>query len=345
MSKRTRNISSHILGWLVWLMIIFYMQPPASYLNANATTLVFKYLVHFASIIQIPIFYLNSNWLIPKFIYSKKYIIYFSILVLLLFVYVFILCIFIIIWFQPKENIFLQIFIVPFPIIFPFAIDIIASTSYRYVIESFKKEKELDEKEKETLKSELLFLKSQVSPHFVFNVLNNMVSLARKKSDKLEPALIQLSSTLRYMLYDTNEDKVSLYKEIEYLKNYIQLHSLRYGDYINIELNVDIGTEDLLIEPMLLIPFVENAFKHGADVYGNCFVKMALKAENGCIYFDVSNKFNTSRNFKNLDNNSGIGLNNVKRRLELLYPNNHKLKIVPNENESIFYINLKINLR
>jgi LytS/YehU family sensor histidine kinase len=213
------------------------------------------------------------------------------------------------------------------------------------MIESFKKEKELDEKEKEALKSELLFLKSQVSPHFVFNVLNNMVSLARKKSDKLEPALIQLSSTLRYMLYDTNEDKVSLSKEIEYLKNYIQLQSLRYGDYINIEFTVDIGTEDLLIEPMLLIPFVENAFKHGADVYGHCFVKMSLKAENGCIYFNVSNKFNTNRNFKNLDNNSGIGLNNVKRRLELLYPNNHKLKIEPNGNKSIFYINLKINLR
>jgi sensor histidine kinase YesM len=348
MSKRaTRNIFLHILGWLVWLMIIFYMQPPAFSLNANVTTFVFKYLVYFASIIQIPIFYLNSNWLIPKFIHSKKYITYFSLLLLLLFVYVFVLCIFLIVWFQPNKNTFLQAFRegFPLPIIFPFAIDIIASTSYRYIIESAKKEKELDEKEKETLKSELFFLKSQVSPHFVFNVLNNMVSLARKKSDKLEPALIQLSSTLRYMLYDTNEDRVSLYKEIEYLKNYIQLQSLRYGDYIDIEFTVDIGTEDLLIEPMLLIPFVENAFKHGSDVYGDCFVKMFLKAENGCVYFDVSNKFNTNRNFKSLVNNSGIGLNNVKRRLELLYPNNHKLKIEPNENESIFYINLKINLR
>ena len=346
MPKKTRNIFLHILGWLVWLMIIFYMQPPAFSLNVNEITFVFKDLAYFSSILQIPIFYLNANWLIPKFIYLKKYLIYFSLLVLLLFIYLFILYTFLLVRFQSNGRLFLlTIREFPLPIIFPFAIDIITSTSYRYIIESFKKDKELDEKEKETLKSELLFLKSQISPHFVFNVLNNFVSLARKKSDKLEPALIQLSAILRYILYDTNEGKVSLYKEIDYLKNYIELQSLRYGDYIDIELTLNVRTEDILIEPMLLIPFVENAFKHGSDVYENCFVKMDLTVENGCIYFNISNTYNIYPNFKNLEHNSGVGLNNVKRRLELLYPNKHKLKIEPNENKSVFFISLTINLR
>src|SRR5205085_7019396 len=114
-----------------------------------------------------------------------------------------------------------------------------------------------------TLKSELSFLRSQISPHFMFNVINNIVALARKKSDLVEPSLIQLSQLMRYFLYDSNAEKVPLEKEVKYLENYIALQQQRIGNNI-IKLNISGVHGGYEIEPMLLIPFVENAFKHGA---------------------------------------------------------------------------------
>ena len=126
----------------------------------------------------------------------------------------------------------------------------------------------------------------------MFNVLNNMVALARKKSDQLEPSLIKLSSLLRYMLYETDEEKVSLQKEIEYLQSYIDLQQQRFGK--NVQINACINETDgnYSIEPMLLIPFVENAFKHGTGMIENAFIDIKLKAKNGMLNCTITNKFN-----------------------------------------------------
>jgi len=183
----------------------------------------------------------------------------------------------------------------------------------------------LKEQENEKLKSELSFLRSQVSPHFMFNVLNSLASLARKKSDQVEAAIIQLSQLMRYSLYHT-EKKVTLEQEAEYLNNYIELQRLRFGSTINMHFHVDIERKDLMIEPMLLVPFVENAFKHGVGVIHEPVIIILLEATAYRISFTVRNRFNPASN-EMKDESSGIGLQNVRRRLDLLYKDLYTLEI------------------
>ena len=226
--------------------------------------------------------------------------------------------------------------------IFPYLFILASSTAYATLLERQRTIKLTRQKETENLKSELLFLRSQVSPHFMFNVLNNMVALARKKSDMLEPSLIKLSSLMRYMLYETDEQRVPLEKEVDYIQSYIDLQCQRFGKNLTINSkfeNID-GAEE--IEPMLLIPFVENAFKHGTGIIEKPEINICLTEKDTILQFKVSNKFNNSVN-EPKDKNSGIGLNNVKRRLNLLYGKNHSLYI--SDKDGWFTVLLQINLK
>lgn len=216
-----------------------------------------------------------------------------------------------------------------------------ASTAYRMILDKIKADKLKRERENENLKTELSFLRSQVSPHFMFNVLNNMVALARKQSDQLEPSLIKLSSLMRYMLYETDDNKVLLEKEADYLKSYIDLQKLRFGK--NVQVNVDIEDIDggYEIEPMLLIPFVENAFKHGTGLIEHAQIDIELAVKNNMLHFSARNKYN-EKSDEVKDKTSGIGLTNVKRRLNLLYGDNHSLLI--NRKDNWFTVSLQLNL-
>lgn len=197
----------------------------------------------------------------------------------------------------------------------------------------------LKERENERLKSELSFLRSQVSPHFMFNVLNSLASLARKKSDHVEPAIIQLSQLMRYSLYHTDK-KVTLDQEAEYLSNYIELQRLRFGGVVKLHYHVDLKRKDLTIEPMLLVPFVENAFKHGVGLMNDPVIQINLEGNAYGINFSVRNKFDPA-SVEVKDESSGIGLQNVKRRLDLLYKDMYTLKIYNNE-ENWFITELNI---
>jgi len=209
---------------------------------------------------------------------------------------------------------------------FPFYLAIIAvSFSYSLIREHNQKEKQRKERETETLKTELGLLRSQISPHFMFNVLNSLVSLARKKSDLLEPSLIRLSLLMRYVLYENNHGRISLAEETAYLKNYIELQSLRFGDDIAVDVKMPEAQEleGYEIEPMLLIPFIENAFKHGIGSLDNPYIRVRLNVNRNTdlLTFSIENKVAPSSDIK--DESSGIGLKNVKRRLDLLYPEKH----------------------
>src|SRR5262245_2403469 len=156
----------------------------------------------------------------------------------------------------------------------------------------------------------------------MFNVLNNMVALARKKSDQLEPSLIKLSSLMRYMVYEADEEKVPLEKEKEYLESYIDLQKQRFGKNVEFKVCLNDIDDRYEIEPMLLIPFVENAIKHGTGFIENAQIDIDLKAKNNILHFLVRNRYNhSSEEVK--DKTSGVGLVNVKRRLNLLYDKNH----------------------
>ncbi len=185
--------------------------------------------------------------------------------------------------------------------------------------------------------SELALLRTQINPHFFFNTLNNIYSLVYKKSDDAPEAVMKLSSIMRYMLYDATTDKVLLEKEVEYLKSFIELEKLRIRHPDFVDLNISGTVEDRTIAPMLLIPFVENALKHGSKSMGSPGIWITLQVEPEQIIFAVSN-FKRKNNSALKDPSKGIGLINVRRRLNLLYPGKHKLEII--EEEEFYRVNL-----
>jgi sensor histidine kinase YesM len=192
------------------------------------------------------------------------------------------------------------------------------------------------------LEMELKFLRSQISPHFLFNILTSLVSLVRKKSDQLETSLLMLSGLMRYMLNDAGK-KITLQQEMEYLESYIALQKLRFGHDVKITFHTEVPDEqkNYSIEPMLLIPFVENAFKHGTGYVDQPFIDINLAAREGVLDFQVRNKFDQEANTSK-DESSGIGLNNVRSRLTLLYPGRHDLLI--HTERQLFSIHLTLRL-
>ena len=191
------------------------------------------------------------------------------------------------------------------------------------------------------MKTELSFLRSQINPHFIFNMLNNLVALEQMKSPELGPTILKLSSLMQYMLYDTDEEKVELNKEVEYLQSYIDLQKQRFGTKVPVKVSLDVPGGFYEIEPMLLIPFVENAFKHGVGMIDRPCIEINLKVREGVLYFAVRNRYNpASSEIK--DKSSGIGLGNVSRRLDLLYEKQHVLLV--SHGEGWFTISLQLNL-
>lgn len=215
------------------------------------------------------------------------------------------------------------------------------STALRLTGDRIQFEREREQRENENLKSELSLLRSQISPHFMFNVLNSLASLARKKSDLLEPVIIQLSQLMRYMLYDAGEKRMPINKEIDYLSSYIDLQKLRFGNDITIRFNTEVKRGDLAVEPMLLIPFVENAFKHGTGLVMDPAIQIDLQSDESTLHFTVRNKFSNTAQAK--DPSSGIGIQNVRRRLDLLYKDKHQLSLT--EDGPWFKVELKLILK
>ena len=224
-----------------------------------------------------------------------------------------------------------------FGLAFPYVMAWVFSTSVKFSMDYLGLERKRKESENENLKSELALLRSQISPHFMFNVLNSLTALARKKSDGLEPIIIKLSQLMRYTIYHSAVPKVDLETELEYLQNYIDLQRLRFGHHIAIHFAKDVYQPDFQIEPMLLISFVENAFKHGSGLVTNPSINIAIKCKDSILNFDVRNKFipGTEK-----DATHGVGLKNVKRRLELLYEHQYDLKIL--DEAPWFIVNLTL---
>ena len=215
------------------------------------------------------------------------------------------------------------------------------STSIRVTQAWYANEKQKNIIKSEKLNSELSFLKSQINPHFLFNTLNNIYSLANRKSEHTATAIVKLSHLMRYMLYEAKKDIVDLRNEINYLIDYIELQKLRMPDKSKVIFNIEGNESDKKIEPMLLIPFVENAFKHG-DIYSdNAKINIILRVNEKRLIFKVQNHIDESGT-ENKDEGSGIGLENTEKRLELLYPNNHEFYTM-SENK-IFTSFMRINL-
>lgn len=209
------------------------------------------------------------------------------------------------------------------------------------LIENWIKRKELEKELKtQQLEAELRFLKAQVNPHFLFNALNNIYSLSFMESKKTPEMILKLSDMMSYMLYDCKGEKVRLSSELEYLKNYIALQQLKKDGEQRIEMQVEGSVSSVMITPMLFIPFYENAFKHGnLEDTERGWLKSSFVVENGNIHFNIKNNLLTE---KRKAKQGGVGLENVRKRLELLYPEKHTLKI--EKTEDVFEVQLKIDL-
>lgn len=324
----------HILAWL----FVFWLPELFNSPSRPGGGRELLYLFNILKVLEIILFYLNAFWLAPMFLNKKTWPLYaaiFLFIIALITTGAFIISQI----FSPQYALFFERFIRA--TIFMTSFILITSISYKIINDNIHREKQRKEKENENLKTELSFLRSQVSPHFMFNILNSIVSLARKKSELLEPALIKLSSLMHYMIYESGEAEVSVEKEIEYLQSYIDLQKLRFPDGVKVVLNIDKGPVEGYIEPMLLIPFVENAFKHGIGMIEEPEINIWLNMADNKLVFMVQNKFN-NEGAEEKDKNSGIGLSNLKRRLNLLYPDTHTLVIEKENNWFVASLNLQL---
>jgi LytS/YehU family sensor histidine kinase len=198
-----------------------------------------------------------------------------------------------------------------------------------------KKQHEWVQAEKERAIAELQLLKAQVHPHFLFNTLNNIYSFSLENSKKTPGLILKLSSLLSYMLYDCKAEEVSLEKELEVMKNYIDLEKERYGDNIDISLNIEGDIKNKQIAPLLLLPFLENAFKHGtSEQLEKPWLSMDLTIKQNTLKCKIANSKNEIVPFSE----KGIGIQNVKKRLAFLYPDKHELKI--NDEGDFFVVSI-----
>ena len=194
----------------------------------------------------------------------------------------------------------------------------------------------------EKLEAELKFLKNQIHPHFLFNTLNNLYALTVKKSDQAPEMVLKLSDLINYMLYECNAPKVLLDNELNFVKNYIEIEKMRHGSNLNIEAMINGETANVYIAPMILLPFLENSFKHGVnEELDNSWVRFDLHVDGKRLKLKMENS--KSETQKLVKPSQGIGLKNVKRRLDLLYPNDYQLAI--DDKGDVFTVVLEINFR
>jgi LytS/YehU family sensor histidine kinase len=217
-------------------------------------------------------------------------------------------------------------------------------SAYKLMWDYQQRQQRLKQLEREKIESELKFLKSQISPHVLFNNLNNIYSYALEGSPKTPEMIMKLSELMRYMLYEAREKWVPLEKEVQYLNDFIKLQEIRLEDRGDVAFNVEGSLENRLIAPLLLVAFVENSFKHGMAVHGEkVYIRIDVAVEGNTLYFKTVNSSKSkNRSPEQLDEERGIGLKNVKKRLELLYPDRHTLNF--EQDTDRFYVSLKIDL-
>jgi hypothetical protein len=223
----------------------------------------------------------------------------------------------------------------------PFVLAFTGSTLIEITVRNIRQERQAIARQKETLEAELKLLRSQINPHFLFNALNNIYSLALLRPAQAPDALLRLSDMMRYLLYECNAPRVPLRRELEYLRSYVALQQLRDSRGLDVALHLEADRDTYELVPMVLIPFVENAFKHSAIEAGSGFVRIRLAAQEGQLRFEVENSKPAEAQPR--DPGSGIGLRNVEKLLALSYPGRHRLQI--GETGHIFSVDLSLDLR
>lgn len=323
-----RELIAHSAYWLLIggvMMLALYLS------SQKITAEELRVSIGYFAIINISIFYINYTLLIPLLL--KRYWLYILSLIGLIVLMAAVKTIIGVLYrdivmqhVNPKTGDVIVTELNTFVVqsVFTSGFFIISGCLIKFTLDWFSNIRIQRSLETEKKDMELQFLKSQLNPHFLFNSLNNIYSLAYQKSDKTADAILKLSEILRYMIYESNDSWVALSTEIEYVNSYIELQKLRFKDGAAIELTINGEIDDQQILPLVLISFVENAFKHGVANDPNDPIRINIIANKKILHFSITNKKNAS----NKDEMGGVGLNNVERRLQLLYPERYKLNIV-----------------
>jgi LytS/YehU family sensor histidine kinase len=323
MMKKIWPVFWHIFVWVVLVAFFLFV------VHNNTKMTLHRILVLFVlyGCINISLFYLNYLLFIPRFLNRKKYGLYALVIAVTLIIYGIDKYAFAVMF---KADVlqrmkgdtigFVSYFL---STLFTSIIFLFLSVVLKFSVDWFLNERIQRDLENQRLSAELAFLKSQINPHFLFNSLNSIYSLAYQQSENTPGAILKLSEIMRYMLYECNDNKVDLSKELQYLQNYIDLQKIRFGNkaYIDFKLEGKVGNQQIV--PLLLIAFIENAFKHGIANDSLSPINMVITVDEQYLHFFIQNR----KHSNNTDAMGGIGLNNVKRRLDLLYKGKYNLEI------------------
>lgn len=333
MNKFFNRISREAIFQIILILVLFL----ATVFDKETLQISWADILFFTNYVLAALFV--SYVLLPRYFYTKKYYRFVLGLVLLL-VLVLLL----------EEFVLEKIFYpnsrgTMFPGVIPTLLGIIPTililVGFKFGWDAQKKQSELEALNTMVAESRLQFLKSQINPHFLFNNLNNLYSYALENSSKTPTIILELSSLLRYMLYDCREKVVPLEKEIECLQNFVRLQELQIEERGDIEFTVSGSAQNQFIAPLILIVFVENCFKHSTSSQSeNIQIQVDLDIQEGHLSMKCNNSFSPNANTQKLS--KGIGLENVQSRLELLYPDAYALNI--SQDEAMFKVHLELNL-
>lgn len=337
-----KGLLYHVFFWIIFFLFLLVNRDDSISLGTDMANKFLRVLFY------ISIVYLNLYYLFPTYLKTNKLFTYLTLLILLVVVATPIEVV-LHYWlfksdtttfgevftFKNNSSFFLGSFFVGF-----------SSTIYKIINDWMEHQRERLDLQRQNLTSELKFLKTQINPHFFFNTLNSLYALTLKKSDRAPEIVLKLSDMMRYMLYESNEKLISLNKEIEYMKNYLELEKIRHGENFKMEMNIIGSPDGHRIAPLLFIPFLENSFKHGIDhelKSGYISINLVIKDKN--IHIEVINSVPESDAVINSQKAKigGIGLTNVRRRLNILYPKRHKLQIDKTEKEFRVTLDLQLN--
>jgi sensor histidine kinase YesM len=335
------RIVQHLAFWL--LSFILFLQLFKTGSKPEKVDYVYTALFQLS---LVPAVYINLEWLLPRWGKRKQILFYLALLTVVVLLFSWINYKFFASWSTKLlPNYFFISYFTFKEIIFFFAVYVIItsllklSKSWFWVSEL---EKELLEKEKQKTEAELKALKAQINPHFFFNTLNSIYSMALDKDERLPNTILQLSDLMRYFLYESKDNFIPLEKELAVLNNYIALQKIRSDAKLNIDIKRSGGINGQQIAPLLLITFLENAFKHGAKGSSEkTFIKLDIEIEKNKLNFSVENNKGQVDEIRSKDA-GGLGLENIKRQLELLYPKKHLLNI--KNREDSFAVQLQLDL-
>ena len=316
------------------LVMVLAFIPPLIFINSIGVALGQSTRVFLLAIVAIPFYLINIVWLVPSYLKQQQYRKYTLGLITIVAVHYLSLRLFspmgthlVVITSPTAAPVEIPIKAFP-PVMSFFLLTLVLGTTFDMLLDWERRGRVIERTQKEKLAAELSFLKTQINPHFLFNTLNSIYALAATNTEVTQRAVLLLSDLMRYILYESDVDKIMLSKEVQFLQNYIDLQKLRYspssGKDVKFEQCGDIAT--FQIEPLLLITFVENAFKHSHSYQRKSKIHVGVEAQGHHeLRFRVSNTIGDYA--EQIEQESGIGLENVKRRLALLYPGRHQLSI------------------